>query len=137
MIGSKPLFDIISLRDARLRGYYGDRYDVRNNLLDWDYSMRIKTIAPIVHIVHYRKWRNTGIAFEQRLVVVIHMMGRCSWTCHGVSVICCHVMGRRVVGQVISCHVRSWILCYIIPYSVNVNTINPIEHWYRIVMLKM
>jgi hypothetical protein len=38
-------FDIETLRDHRLRGYYGDRYDARANLIDWDYHMRLKAVV--------------------------------------------------------------------------------------------
>ncbi|GMH71944.1 hypothetical protein TL16_g05790 [Triparma laevis f. inornata] len=60
---SEP-FDMQGLRDQRLRHYYGDRYDVRKNVLDWDYQTRIKEVASIIHIKQYREWRNSGIAFE-------------------------------------------------------------------------
>ena len=33
-------YDVESLRDQRLRHYYGDRYDVKKNVLDWDYQVR-------------------------------------------------------------------------------------------------
>jgi len=62
-ICSEP-YEIEALRDTRLRHYYGDRYDARKNVLDWDYQTRIKLICSIIHIKQYREWRNTGIAFE-------------------------------------------------------------------------
>ena len=31
--------------DHRLRGYFGDRYDARANLCDWDYHMRLKAVV--------------------------------------------------------------------------------------------
>ena len=33
-------FDVVGLRDTRLRHYYGDRYDAKKNVLDWDYQVR-------------------------------------------------------------------------------------------------
>mmetsp|Transcript_232 Transcript_232/g.416 ORF Transcript_232/g.416 Transcript_232/m.416 type:complete len:532 (-) Transcript_232:33-1628(-) len=57
-------YDVESLRDQRLRHYYGDRYDVRKNVLDWDYQNRVKLVASIIHIKQYREWRNSGVAFE-------------------------------------------------------------------------
>ncbi|GMH69978.1 hypothetical protein TrST_g14142 [Triparma strigata] len=57
-------FDMQGLRDQRLRHYYGDRYDVKKNVLDWDYQTRIKEVASIIHIKQYREWRNSGVAFE-------------------------------------------------------------------------
>ncbi|RHY11830.1 hypothetical protein DYB25_001026 [Aphanomyces astaci] len=44
-------FNSERLRDQRLRHYYENRYDYRNNLVDWDYTQ-------------FKEWRNTGIAFE-------------------------------------------------------------------------
>mmetsp|Transcript_2357 Transcript_2357/g.4392 ORF Transcript_2357/g.4392 Transcript_2357/m.4392 type:complete len:638 (+) Transcript_2357:666-2579(+) len=52
------------LRDYRLRGYYGDRYDCRHNLSEYDYYTRVKQTAGIIHVDQWRKWRMTGIAYE-------------------------------------------------------------------------
>ena len=43
---------------------YGDRYDFRNNVVDWDYQWSLKPAGSVVHIRQYRTWRNKGIAFE-------------------------------------------------------------------------
>lgn len=58
-------FDIKTLWDNRLREYYRDRYDVRENLIDWDYHMNLKPMKEkiIIHITEYNKWRQTGIAY--------------------------------------------------------------------------
>jgi hypothetical protein len=53
-----------TLRDFRLRHHFGERYDFRNNLIDWDYQATVKPNAGCIHYVQYRAWRNTGIAFE-------------------------------------------------------------------------
>ena len=58
------VFDMTSLRDHRLRGYYGERYDSRAPLADWDYHTSIKPYASIIHIKQYKEWRVSGIAFE-------------------------------------------------------------------------
>ena len=60
-------FDIENLRDHRMRGHFGERYDHRKNLVDWDYNMGMKDYAPYVNQLEYRKWRLTGVAFETRL----------------------------------------------------------------------
>jgi dynein assembly factor 3 len=60
-------FDLASLRDQRLRYHYKERYDVRTNLIDWDYHWYLKELAPQIHFRHYREWRQTGVAFETRL----------------------------------------------------------------------
>jgi len=60
-------FDIESMRDQRLRAYFKTRYDVRKNLLDWDYSFNIKKFTNFVDRERYIRFRMTGVAFETRL----------------------------------------------------------------------
>ena len=57
-------FDVVRLRDERLRNFYQDRYDSRRNVLDWDYTMELAPVASVVHKLHFREWRQTGIAVE-------------------------------------------------------------------------
>jgi len=59
-------FDLTALRDARLRRMYGQRYDVKKNLVDWDYRQGLKAAEDfgIVHTKQYREWRDSGVAFE-------------------------------------------------------------------------
>lgn len=80
--------------DWRLRKLHGDRYDSRSNIADWDYHMRVRKSlskkekeenddmtsngdvsnlvklsneqATIIHSTHFKKWRDTGIAYELR-----------------------------------------------------------------------
>ena len=59
-------FDVVRLRDERLRTFYGARYDARRNVLDWDYTMELVPMASIVHKIHFREWRLTGVCFEVR-----------------------------------------------------------------------
>jgi dynein assembly factor 3 len=61
-------FDIVKLRDERLRAFYKGRYDHRKNVLEWDHSMELVEIdnCSIVHRIHWREWRMTGIAYEVR-----------------------------------------------------------------------
>ena len=63
---SSAAFDVSALFDARWRHYYGERYDSRQNLIDSDYLFRLKLVAPVYHMVHYRRWRVTGQAYEKR-----------------------------------------------------------------------
>ncbi len=57
--------------DHRLRHYYGDRFDSRANLYDWDYYMCLKEVGiSIIHIIQYKRWRHFGQAFELRYVRV-------------------------------------------------------------------
>jgi dynein assembly factor 3, axonemal len=60
-------FDIEKMRDTRLRAFFGDRYDHRRNLIDWDYGFEIKPLCPFMHTEDYKTWRMTGLAFEIRL----------------------------------------------------------------------
>ncbi|OQS05915.1 hypothetical protein THRCLA_02007 [Thraustotheca clavata] len=59
-------FDVVKLRDQRLRHFYENRYDHRKNLYDWDYTMTLKKIqqASVIHVHQFKEWRNSGIAFE-------------------------------------------------------------------------
>ena len=68
LIRSKSHFDMKALWDLRLRNFYADRYDHRDNMIDWDYTMRgPQDKFGWLHKIHYRRWRNTGLAFELRL----------------------------------------------------------------------
>ena len=46
-----PVLSCLS-SDHRLRGYYGDRFDARANLVDWDYHMRLKSVVRGHALVH-------------------------------------------------------------------------------------
>eukprot|EP00201_Polytomella_parva_P020331 CAMPEP_0175046950 /NCGR_PEP_ID=MMETSP0052_2-20121109/5320_1 /TAXON_ID=51329 ORGANISM="Polytomella parva, Strain SAG 63-3" /NCGR_SAMPLE_ID=MMETSP0052_2 /ASSEMBLY_ACC=CAM_ASM_000194 /LENGTH=1015 /DNA_ID=CAMNT_0016310763 /DNA_START=40 /DNA_END=3087 /DNA_ORIENTATION=- len=71
--------------DARTRKWYGDRYDYRRNMVDWDYHMRLAPLGlpstfgsnsrskedPLalltpIHFHHFRAWRMNGVAYELR-----------------------------------------------------------------------
>ena len=58
-------FDMSSLRDHRLRGWYAERYDHRKALADSDYHfIYVGTCADIVHAKQFKEWRLTGCAYE-------------------------------------------------------------------------
>jgi dynein assembly factor 3 len=57
-------FDIESLWDMRLRGFYKERYDSRKALADWDWHYSVKDVASIVHVKLYKDWRLRGVAYE-------------------------------------------------------------------------
>ncbi|KAL1522898.1 hypothetical protein AB1Y20_000640 [Prymnesium parvum] len=59
-------FDVVRLRDERLRNFYKARYEHRASVLDWDYTWELMPIASIVHKIHFREWRMTGVLFEVR-----------------------------------------------------------------------
>lgn len=50
-------YDIESYRDTRLRAHYKERYDVRKNMIDWDYSFYVKNVAPHINTKEYAGWR--------------------------------------------------------------------------------
>ncbi|RNA42661.1 dynein assembly factor axonemal [Brachionus plicatilis] len=65
---NKEYFPAEKCWDVRLRNYFANRYDSRSNAYDWDFSMKLlerKNCSIINHRV-YSKWRDSGIAFEQR-----------------------------------------------------------------------
>jgi dynein assembly factor 3 len=59
-------FDIEYYRDERMRVLYGNRYDSRNNVLDWEYHMKMIKMASVIHPWEYRDWRQEGRAFTIR-----------------------------------------------------------------------
>jgi hypothetical protein len=63
----KHPFDIETLRDQRMRGYFRTRYDYRVNLMDWDYHNGIKGPAPIIHWQHFKEFGKSGVSHETRL----------------------------------------------------------------------
>lgn len=65
---SNHKFDIEKEHEQRKRYHLKQRYDNRKNMFDWDYQMYIKELAPYIHPNEYKKWRETGLAFEWRLV---------------------------------------------------------------------
>ncbi len=58
--GTKP-FEIGKLWESRSRIYFGQRYDSKDNLMDWDFHFRLN--ARNIHKKEYLKWRQSGIAF--------------------------------------------------------------------------
>ncbi|KAI9136596.1 hypothetical protein BKA69DRAFT_1103220 [Paraphysoderma sedebokerense] len=62
----KKPFDIEKLRDYRLRRLYTTRYDSRENLIDWDYHMKLKEKFSTLTKQEYLRWRQCGLAFEVR-----------------------------------------------------------------------
>jgi len=61
-----PNFDMHELWDYRVRIYLKQRYDARANVADWDYSMKLKPIASIIHTRQFVAWRQTGHAYDLR-----------------------------------------------------------------------
>ncbi|XP_023378517.1 dynein axonemal assembly factor 3 isoform X3 [Pteropus medius] len=70
-------FPIRCLWDTRLRHYLGSRYDARRGVSDWDLHMKLHDRgARVIHIHEFRRWRDTGIAFELRDSSAYHVPNR-------------------------------------------------------------
>eukprot|EP00768_Dysnectes_brevis_P002232 gnl/Dysnectes_brevis/1721_a1957_1423.p1 GENE.gnl/Dysnectes_brevis/1721_a1957_1423~~gnl/Dysnectes_brevis/1721_a1957_1423.p1 ORF type:complete len:459 (+),score=91.89 gnl/Dysnectes_brevis/1721_a1957_1423:35-1411(+) len=48
--------------EARLRSYYGDRFEVRKNLCLWDFHTRLSDRMPYVHDVYFPSFRVEGLS---------------------------------------------------------------------------
>ncbi|XP_069919749.1 dynein axonemal assembly factor 3 isoform X3 [Oryctolagus cuniculus] len=60
-------FPVRRLWDSRLRHYLGSRYDARHGVSDWDLRMKLHDRgAQVIHTQEFRRWRDTGVAFELR-----------------------------------------------------------------------
>lgn len=62
----KGKFDAKGCHDRRSRHYLGSRYDSLANIIDWDYQMMVKDYAPIIHKLHYRRFRQQGLMVERQ-----------------------------------------------------------------------
>lgn len=62
--GAPSHCDLMEERSYILRSYYGDRYDSRSAVIDWDYHTQVKPFASIIHPTQFRDWRLEGQAFE-------------------------------------------------------------------------
>ncbi|DBA87652.1 TPA: Dynein assembly factor 3, axonemal [Trebouxia sp. C0004] len=71
----KAPYDMQKAWDARIRKFYGSRYDYKRNAIDWDYHMRLAqqgtpgldpSAGSIIHFYHFRRWREYGVAYELR-----------------------------------------------------------------------
>jgi dynein assembly factor 3 len=51
---SKHKFDIEQLRDQRVRALLKERYDVKQNMTDWDYNFGIKDYSKTVNQREYK-----------------------------------------------------------------------------------
>uniref|UniRef100_A0A8C0KYX9 Dynein axonemal assembly factor 3 n=1 Tax=Canis lupus dingo TaxID=286419 RepID=A0A8C0KYX9_CANLU len=63
--------------DSRLRHYLGSRYDARHGVSDWDLHMKLHDRgARVIHTREFRRWRDTGVAFELRDSSAYHVPNR-------------------------------------------------------------
>ncbi|XP_055266585.1 dynein axonemal assembly factor 3 isoform X1 [Moschus berezovskii] len=74
--GPEP-FPMSRLWDSRLRQYLGSRYDARRGVSDWDLHMKLHDRgARVIHTREFRRWRDTGVAFELRDSSAYHVPNR-------------------------------------------------------------
>ncbi|KAM6223557.1 dynein axonemal assembly factor 3 [Rhynchocyon petersi] len=70
-------FPMNILWDSRVRQYLGSRYDSRRGVSDWDLHMKLyERGAQVIHIREFRRWRDTGVAFELRDSSSYHLPNR-------------------------------------------------------------
>ncbi|CAM9955655.1 unnamed protein product [Rangifer tarandus platyrhynchus] len=70
-------FPMSRLWDSRLRQYLGSRYDARRGVSDWDLHMKLHDRgARVIHTREFRRWRDTGVAFELRDSSAYHVPNR-------------------------------------------------------------
>ncbi|XP_033267713.1 dynein axonemal assembly factor 3 isoform X1 [Orcinus orca] len=70
-------FPMSRLWDSRLRHYLGSRYDARRGVSDWDLHMKLHDRgARVIHTSEFRRWRDTGVAFELRDSSAYHVPNR-------------------------------------------------------------
>lgn len=50
--------------DHRVRQEMAERYDNRDNIIDWDFVFHLTEYTNLLKFPEYRTWRNTGIAFD-------------------------------------------------------------------------
>ncbi|XP_012863455.3 dynein axonemal assembly factor 3 [Echinops telfairi] len=70
-------FPMSRLWDSRVRHYLGSRYDARRGVSDWDLHMKLHDRgARVIHTREFRRWRDTGVAFELRDSSSYHVPNR-------------------------------------------------------------
>ncbi|XP_012412555.1 dynein axonemal assembly factor 3 [Trichechus manatus latirostris] len=70
-------FPVSRLWDLRVRHYLGSRYDARRGVSDWDLHMKLHDRGgQVIHTREFRRWRDTGVAFELRDSSSYHLPNR-------------------------------------------------------------
>ena len=65
-INQQLAFHGIDFWESRCRSFYGSRYESRDNVINWDYHMKLKDKVSIIHEKEFLKWRMNGNAYEVR-----------------------------------------------------------------------
>jgi dynein assembly factor 3 len=50
--------------DKRLKIEMAERFDNKDNIIDWDYNFHLREYTNAIKFQEYRKWRTTGVAFD-------------------------------------------------------------------------
>lgn len=56
--------DIEAQWTQRVRQEMAERYDNRDNIIDWDFVFRLTEYSNLLKFPEYRTWRTTGVAFD-------------------------------------------------------------------------
>lgn len=56
--------DIEAQWSSRVRQEMADRYDNRDNLIDWDFVFQLTEYTNLIKFPEYRTWRSTGLAYD-------------------------------------------------------------------------
>ncbi|TPX67560.1 hypothetical protein SpCBS45565_g03751 [Spizellomyces sp. 'palustris'] len=65
-------FELDKMWDARLRRYYGVRFDSREGVIDWDWNMKLKDHAPTITSHEFLSFRLHGLSFPIRQSIPTH-----------------------------------------------------------------
>uniref|UniRef100_A0A2K6TP13 Dynein axonemal assembly factor 3 n=1 Tax=Saimiri boliviensis boliviensis TaxID=39432 RepID=A0A2K6TP13_SAIBB len=88
-------FPMSRLWDSRLRHYLGSRYDARRGVSDWDLRMKLHDRgAQVIHTQEFRRWRDTGVAFELRDSSAYHVPNRTLASGRLLSYVRVHCLSR-------------------------------------------
>lgn len=99
-------YNLSEYRDYRMRHFYGERYDFRKNIIDWDYQNYVKPIASIIHPKLFQKWRMDGIAYE---------FGDCQYKIPNITC-ATHTKGRDKAKGCVKDVLGYWLDILISPY---------------------
>ena len=57
-------FKVTEQWNRRLREEMAERYDNKDNIIDWDYQFKLFDYTNMLKFAEYRDWRNKGIAYD-------------------------------------------------------------------------
>nr|CCC94733.1 conserved hypothetical protein [Trypanosoma congolense IL3000] len=60
----KSIAHVEETRARRVRQEMAERFDNRDNIIDWDFQFHLVDYTNLIKLVEYRAWRNSGVAFD-------------------------------------------------------------------------